>query len=217
MERGFDIGAWLQAETGGTALIGRALAARCRDAIEEQLRLTAEGAVTTLDGRQLSGVDVTAADERFAKLTLRVQGGEYGDRYTILLGLTADQEENVSVALQRKKLVMLIQRKGGPGIMGFLDPYLRSAFAYVKDAGWPPRVSWLSMRPRGSAWPPRNCCPSGKSKSSSARVSRSPLAACNMSIASLKATYGGKPHDARMAGHYRHRGDAPAVSDRAPH
>lgn len=132
--RTFDIGAWLQASTKSRHLVSREVGRQVREAVEEQLRTTAEGAVTTLDCSGVDHLDFAAADECFAKLILRVQGMEYGDIFIVLAGLTPTQEESVVVALERKKLAALVQRKDSPEIIGDLNPYLRDAFTILVRA-----------------------------------------------------------------------------------
>jgi hypothetical protein len=129
--RRFDIGAWLQAEAYTTHLVGQDIGRQVREAIEEQLRTTDAGAVTTLDCATVDHLDFSAADECVAKLVVRVMALEYGDIFLVLAGLTPTQEANVFVALERKKLATLIQRQTGTEIIGHLNPYLRQGFDFL--------------------------------------------------------------------------------------
>jgi hypothetical protein len=128
----FDIGQWLQSETQSAHLVGREVARHCRDAIEQQLDTTADGTVTTLDCASIDHLDYAAADECFVRLIQRLQAMEYGDQFLILAGLTPTQEDNLTVALERKKIATLIQRKDGPEIIGHLNPYLLDAYGLIK-------------------------------------------------------------------------------------
>jgi hypothetical protein len=128
----FDVGAWLQAETRSRHLVDREVGKRCRDAIEQQLHTTAAGAVTTLDCHSVEHIDFTGADECLIKLIQRLIAMEYGDIYLVFAGLTPTQEENVWVALERKKLATLVQRKDGFEIIGYLNPYLHSAYRFLQ-------------------------------------------------------------------------------------
>jgi DNA-binding transcriptional ArsR family regulator len=132
--RRFDLGAWLEKTVKSRHLVGRGIGRQCREAIEQQLRVTAGGSVTTLDCTRLEHLDFTAADECFSKLILRVQALEYGDLFVMLAGLTPTQEENLIIALERKYLATLVQRKQGPAVIGELNPYLREAFDFLVGA-----------------------------------------------------------------------------------
>jgi hypothetical protein len=127
----FDVGAWLQANTKSRHLVTREVGKICRDAIEQQLHTIATGSVTTLDCRSVEHVDFTGADECLVKLIQRMIAMEYGDIYLVLAGLTPTQEENLVVALQRKNLATLVQRKDGLDVIGYLSPYLYSAYLFL--------------------------------------------------------------------------------------
>jgi hypothetical protein len=127
----FDIGAWLQTNTGSRHLVTREVGKRCRDAIEPHLSQTAVGAVTTLDCTEVEYLDFTGADECLVKLIQRLVAMEYGDRYLVLAGLQPTHEGNLIVALERKRLATLAQRKDGLDVIGHLNPYLRSAYLFL--------------------------------------------------------------------------------------
>jgi hypothetical protein len=48
---------------------------------------------------------------------------EYGDKYVVLHGLTPTHEENIPVALERRKLAVLVSRADGSWrLLGSLNP-----------------------------------------------------------------------------------------------
>ena len=70
--------------------------------------------------------------ELISKLVARLQGLEYGDKYVVLHGLTPTHEENIAVALERKKLAVLMSRLDGSWrLLGSLHPYLNEALQFV--------------------------------------------------------------------------------------
>jgi hypothetical protein len=71
---------------------------------------------------------------RQSKLTLfpGTQGLEYGDKNTVLHGLTPTYGENISGALERKKLAVLVSRPDGSWrLLGSTNPYLNEALQFV--------------------------------------------------------------------------------------
>jgi hypothetical protein len=57
---------------------------------------------------------------------------EYGDKYVVLHGLTPTHEENIAVALERKKLAVLASRADGSWrLLGSVHPYLHEAPKFV--------------------------------------------------------------------------------------
>jgi hypothetical protein len=71
-------------------------------------------------------------DEIISKLVARLQGLEYGDKYVVLHGLTPTHEENITVALERKKLAVLVGRPDGSWrLLGSLNRYLNEVLQFV--------------------------------------------------------------------------------------
>ena len=59
-----------------------------------------------------------------AKLISRLWSREYGEKFLVLKGLNASQAENIGVALERKRLAVLVTGPGGWRIIGSLNNYL---------------------------------------------------------------------------------------------
>ena len=113
-------------------LVTRETGRDIRESIEARLEREPEGAVIALDFSHVGIIDFSCADEFISKLVARLQGLEYGDKYFILHGLTPTHEENIAVALERKKLAVLVSRADGSWrLLGSLNPYLNEALQFV--------------------------------------------------------------------------------------
>jgi hypothetical protein len=115
-----------------THLVTRATGALVRSAVAGVLGRAAPGSVLTLDFRDVGIVDFSCADELLAKLVTGLIAGEHGDRYLCLAGLTESQRENITVALERKRLpVLLVHPDHGWDCLGSITPYLRETLRLV--------------------------------------------------------------------------------------
>jgi hypothetical protein len=113
-------------------LVTRETGRSMREAIELRLEREPEGTVVALDFSHVGIIDFSCADEVISKLVARLQGLEYGDKYVVLHGLTPTHEENITVALERKKLAVLASRPDGSWrLLGSLNPYLNEALQFV--------------------------------------------------------------------------------------
>lgn len=117
---------------GSKNLVTRETGRAMRESIEARLEREPVGTVVALDFSQVSIIDFSCADEVVSKLIARLQAQEYGDKYVVLQGLTPTQEENITVALERKKLPVLVSRPDGSWhLLGALNPYLYEALQFV--------------------------------------------------------------------------------------
>ena len=117
---------------GSSNLVTRETGRMIRESIEARLEREPEGTVVALDFSHVGIIDFSCADEVIGKLVARLQGMEYGDKYIILHGLTSTHEENIAVALERKKLAVLVSRPDGDWrLLGTLNPYLNEALQFV--------------------------------------------------------------------------------------
>jgi hypothetical protein len=115
-------------------LVTRETGRSMRELIELRLEREPEGAVVALDFSHVGIIDFSCADEIISKLVARLQGLEYGDKYVVLHGLTSTHEENIAVALERKKLAVLVSRPDGSWrLLGSLNPYLNEALQFVMN------------------------------------------------------------------------------------
>jgi len=118
--------------SGTKNLVTRETGRFIRESIETRLEREPEGTVIALDFVHVGIIDFSCADEIISKLVARLQGLEYGDKYVVLQGLTPTHEENIAVALERKKLAILLSRPDGSWrLLGTLNPYLNEALQFV--------------------------------------------------------------------------------------
>ena len=121
-----------QLTNGSRNLVTRETGRLIRESIEARLEREPTGTVVGLDFSYVGIVDFSCADEIVSKLIARLQGHEYGNKYIVLQGLTPTQEENIAVALERKKLAVLASRPDGSWqLLGTLNPYLNEALEFV--------------------------------------------------------------------------------------
>ena len=109
---------------GTQEMTGRSRAVRIRVVIEKILREEKAPLVVILDFGGSAPIDFSWADEMVAKLISRLWSGEYGEKFLILKGLNVSQLENIGVALERKRLAVLVTGHGGWRIVGSLNNYL---------------------------------------------------------------------------------------------
>lgn len=115
-------------------LVTRETGRSIREAIEARLEREPEGTVVAMDFSHVDIIDFSCADEVISKLVARLQSQEYGDKYVVLLGLTPTHEENIAVALERKKLAVLVSHADGSWrLLGSLNPYLNEALQIVME------------------------------------------------------------------------------------
>jgi hypothetical protein len=119
-------------QAGAKNLVTRETGRLIRESVESRLEREPEGTVVAMDFSHVGIIDFSCADEVISKLVARLQGQEYGDKYIVLQGLTPTQEENIGVALERKKLAVLVSRTDGSWqLLGTLNPYLDEALRFV--------------------------------------------------------------------------------------
>jgi hypothetical protein len=117
---------------GTKNLVTRETGRFIRESIEARLEREPEGTVIALDFAHVGIIDFSCADEIISKLVARLQGLEYGDKYVVLQGLTPTHEENIAVALERKKLAVMVSHPDGSWrLLGTLNPYLNEALQFV--------------------------------------------------------------------------------------
>src|SRR4030066_1191242 len=110
-------------KNGKKEMAGRLRGARLRETIEKILREGDEPCLV-IDFSGMGCIDFSWADEVVAKMVSRLWGDEYGEKFLVLKGLNPSQEENIGVALERKKLAVLTTGPGGWRIIGSLNNYL---------------------------------------------------------------------------------------------
>ena len=110
-------------KNGGKEMTGRTRGVKVREFIERVLREEKGPLLVVLDFSGIGSIDFSWADEVVAKMISRLWSGEYGEKFIVLKGLNASQVENISVALERKRLAALATGSEGWQIIGSLKNY----------------------------------------------------------------------------------------------
>jgi hypothetical protein len=111
-------------KNGSREMAGRLRGARIREALEKILGEEKRSLRVVLDFSGMGSIDFSWADEVVAKMISRLWSGEYGEKFLVLKNLNSSQAENVDVALERKRLAILITGTEGWRIIGSLNNYL---------------------------------------------------------------------------------------------
>jgi hypothetical protein len=111
-------------KNGGKGMTGRSRGVKVREFIERVLREEKGPLLILLDFSGVGFIDFSWADEVVAKMISRLWSGEYGEKYLVLKSLNVSQAENISVALERKRLAALVTGGEGWQIIGSLNNYL---------------------------------------------------------------------------------------------
>ena len=105
-------------------MTGRLRGGRIREALEKILGEEKRSLRVVLDFSGMGSIDFSWADEVVAKMISRLWGGEYGEKFLVLKNLDSSQAENIDVALERKRLAILVTGPQGWRIVGSLNNYL---------------------------------------------------------------------------------------------
>jgi len=117
---------------GSKNMVTRETGRIIREAIEVNIQKEQEEMIIILDFSGIGIIDFSCADEVAAKFIARLNLKEYGDKYLLFSGLTPSQEENITAALEKKKLSLLsLKENGGWKLMGILNPYLKDTLDLV--------------------------------------------------------------------------------------
>jgi hypothetical protein len=118
---------------GPKEMTGRTRGVKVRGFLERLLRGEGGALLVLLDFSGVGPIDFSWADEVVAKMISRLWSGEYGEKYLVLKGLNASQLENISVALERKRLAALVTGTEGWKIVGSLNNYLAQTLNTVME------------------------------------------------------------------------------------
>ena len=109
---------------GSREMTGRSRGVRIREVIERILGEEKGALRVVIDFSGMGSIDFSWADEVVAKMVSRLWSGEYGEKFLVLKNLNSSQAENIGVALERKKLAVLVTGPDGWQIIGSLNNYL---------------------------------------------------------------------------------------------
>ena len=85
---------------------------------------------------EISSIDFSCADEFVGKLVTRLLSDEYGKNYFVLLNLNENFQENIQVALDRRKVACLHRNSNENwSLMGYTKKYLVETLNIVMDQG----------------------------------------------------------------------------------
>jgi len=118
---------------GAKEMTGRTRGVKVRGFLERLLRVEGGALLVLLDFSGVGPIDFSWADEVVAKMISRLWSGEYGEKYLVLKGLSASQLENISVALERKRLAALVTGAEGWKIVGSLNNYLAQTLNTIME------------------------------------------------------------------------------------
>jgi len=122
-------------KNGSKGMTGRSRGAKIREFIEKILREEKDALIVVLDFSGVGSIDFSWADEVVAKIISRLWGGEYGEKFLVLKSLNTSQVENITVALERKRLAALATGSEGWQIIGSLNNYLAHTLDQVMKKG----------------------------------------------------------------------------------
>ncbi len=88
-------------------LFDREIGQKIRERIEQQISEFTKSTVHFLDFGAISSIDFSCADELVGKLISRLISDEYGSNFLVLENLTKNQQENIQVVLDRRKVACL--------------------------------------------------------------------------------------------------------------
>jgi len=134
----YDLNKFLKEElkNGSIDLVTRPSGQVMRERIEKDILKEDEGSVIALDFSGIGIIDYSCADEIVTKLISRLLSNEYGDKYLLLTGLNENQQENIEVALERKELAVIAEkREGKKFLLGSLNNYLRETLELIVKNG----------------------------------------------------------------------------------
>ena len=123
-------------KNGSSDLVTRPSGQVIRNRIERDIEKEENGAVIALDFSKIGIIDYSCADEIVAKLISRLLGGEYGNKYFTLAGLNENQQENIEVALERKGIAAVAEKRNGEKVLlGSLHNYLKETLDLIMKNG----------------------------------------------------------------------------------
>ena len=121
-------------KNGSSDLVTRPSGRVIRERIEKDIVKEGDRVVITLDFSKIGIIDYSCADEIVAKLVSRLLGGEYGDKYILLVGLNENQKENIEVALERKGLAIMAKTRNNKKILlGNINNYLKQTLDLILE------------------------------------------------------------------------------------
>jgi hypothetical protein len=120
---------------GSKGMTGRSQGTKVREFIEKIWQEEKGALLVILDFSGVGSIDFSWADEVIAKIISRLWSGEYGEKFLVLKNLNPSHIENLSVALERKRLAALAKGTEGWQVIGSLNHYLAHTLDQVMEKG----------------------------------------------------------------------------------
>lgn len=122
--------------SAGRMLVTRNVGRRVREELAGVLESLPRGGVLYVDTRGVEFMDYSFADETFGVLISRAAGGEFQDRYVVLVERERDLLENVEASLLQRKLALLRVNDVGesPQVVGSLPEHLLNTLQVIQQA-----------------------------------------------------------------------------------
>ena len=135
--RVYDLGSEAEGSLGGRLMVTRRTGRAVREVLGESLESLPKGGVLYVDTRGIELMDYSFADEALGILASRVAGGEYGERYVVLVEEDRDLLENVEASLAQRTLAMIRVDEVGqsPAVVGKLPDHLVETLDAIYASG----------------------------------------------------------------------------------
>jgi hypothetical protein len=129
----------------GTHLWGKAKARQVKSALNQILESLQPGDVLAIDHAGVEAFDLTFATELFGKL-IGLVASAYGGRFVIVENLNECTSENLSVALERLNLAVIVREGKRLWLLGKVNSSDTDTFAECVAAGGTISATLLSSR-----------------------------------------------------------------------
>ncbi len=117
-------------------LFERRLGQELLQKVEQRISESEAPVVIYLDFKQISSIDFSCADEFVGKLVSRLISDEYGEIYIVLQHLNENHQENIQVALDRRKVACLHRNSNETwNLMGYTKNYLVETLNIIMELG----------------------------------------------------------------------------------
>ncbi len=114
-----------------TRRVGRIIFSR----LEKEIRKVKDGVPIIIDFSGIGAIDYSCADEIFARLIMRLQQNEYGEKFIVFDNLSSHHKENINIVLEKKDLAVLARDKKRWEVLGALDNYLYQTLRTIMKEG----------------------------------------------------------------------------------
>lgn len=118
-----------------SVLVTRRVGARVASALAARLASLPLGSALVVDFSGVEILDYSFSDEALGKVGSRCVGGEFGERYLLVAGLTDELRENLESALRLREMPLAAIGGGQWGIVGPMRAHLAEVVAILGQRG----------------------------------------------------------------------------------